>query len=421
MGGGNTDSPSTRTPDTADQMDARDDETDPITEFPAFADVDDPEDIPDVEDLDMTPEILKELRAEDDEDDENAGAAAGGETGLGDGPGATGPPGEEEETVLEQFAVDGATDADTPAEFAETVLVDDAVSTRFHDDAPPGTVEGGDSAQSPAEPDRHRFGGWSDYDPENATGFTPITEAVTVAGRNAEYKDVADLSDDPATGTDEAYITYYADDAKPDIDTDSERTTYAHREMVGYAATDAIGARVPPHTFNTDGAWVAKAGIDGRPADLAPQTAAQQVDRAEFIDQMAVQLLAGNDDLHAGNVFIGDDGRVTCIDLDLAGHGWHDREQMLDGASQAIHDVADPIDEKRADGTELDITEEELVARAQEIAVSLEVSGQKQQVFETLERYDSVFDGYYDINPHFGPYGARVQNNIQLLINNARR
>jgi len=418
MGGGNTDSPSTRTPDTADQMDDRDD--DAVTEFPAFADVDGPEDIPDVEDLDMTPEILKEIRAEDDEDNENAGAT-GGNRDLGGGAGATGSPREEAAAGLEQFAVDGATDADTPAEFAETVLVDDAISTRFHDDAPPGTVEGGDAARSPAEPDRYRFGGWSDYDPENATGFTPIADVVDVAGRNAEYKDVADLSDDPATGTDEAYITYYADDAKPEIDTDSERTTYAHREMVGYAATDAIGARVPPHTFNTDGAWVAKAGIDGRPADLAPQTAAQQVDRAEFIDQMAVQLLAGNDDLHAGNVFIGDDGRVTCIDLDLAGHGWHDREQMLDGASQAIQDVAGPIDEKRADGTELDITEAELVARAQEIAVSLEVSGQKQQVFETLERYDSVFDGYYDINLHYGPYGARIQDNIKLLINNARR
>jgi hypothetical protein len=192
--------------------------------------------------------------------------------------------------------------------------------------------------------------------------------------------------------------------------------------MVGYAATDAIGARVPPHTFHTDGDWVAKAGIDGRPADLAPQAAAQQVDREEFIDQMAVQLLAGNDDLPGGNVFIGDDGRVTCIDLDLAGHGWDDREQMLDGAGRPIQDVADPIDEKRADGTELDVTEEELVARAQEIAVSLEVSGQKQQVFETLERYDSVFDNYYDTDRLFhGPYGGRVQNNIQLLINDARR
>jgi len=106
MGGGNTDSPSTRTPDTTEQMDARDDETDPITEVPAFADVDGPEDIPDVEDLDITPEILKESRAEDDEADD-ARAAPGGETSLGNGPGATGSP--EDEGVLEQFAVDGAT------------------------------------------------------------------------------------------------------------------------------------------------------------------------------------------------------------------------------------------------------------------------------------------------------------------------
>ena len=357
---------------------------------------------------------------DEDEEDALAGLSVAGESDLDDLLADEEPKTYSDQAGLEGAAVDGAAEADTPADFAQEVLSDGAVANRYQEGGgPPGSVDGGDGAFPPAEPGTHRYGGWSDYDPEAASGFRLLPAVEDTTGRTCQYMEVGSLSGASAIGTDSAYVTHYDDSFRPTIDEDSPERYFAHRQMVGYAFTDAVGARAPPHTFNKAEDWVAVGGVDATAVAKLSSEQAAQVDRQEFVDQMSVQLLAGNGDLHSANVFIGADGSVHCIDMDMAGHelGSYNR---VETAAMRVTTTADKIDEKRPDGKKLNISSEEIADRAQEIAVSLHVSGQKEHVYDTLDSYDQVFDDYYSPALPDGPYGERIKQNIEGLINDAR-
>ena len=73
--------------------------------------------------------------------------------------------------------------------------------------------------------------------------------------------------------------------------------------------------------------------------------------------------------------------------------------------------TADRIDKKRSDGEKPDVSSEEMADRAQEIAVSLHISGQKGHVYDTLESYDQIFDDYY--STHSPERALRRANQVE--------
>ena len=82
--------------------------------------------------------------------------------------------------------------------------------------------------------------------------------------------------------------------------------------------------------------------------------------------------------------------------------------------------TADRIDKNDQTGEKLDVSSEEMVDRAQEIAVSLHISGQKGRVYDTLESYDQFSMTTIQPARPNGPYGERIKQNIEGLINDAR-
>jgi len=325
----------------------------------------------------------------------------------------------DDEAAYRAVAVDGAAEIDGEEEFAQEVLHDGTAADRYQPNgAPSSGVDGADSAFPPAEPGSHRFGGWSDYDPDDVARFQLLPNTGAEDGHTAAYMQVGDV-DDAGMGTDRAYITHYNEGFRPDVDEDSPDNYYAHRQMVGYAFADSVGAHIPPHTFNRAEDWVAVGGVAGDPVHSCSQEAAKQVDRGELVDQLAIQLTAGNMDLHTSNVFVGTDGHIHCIDMDLTSRQF-DTYDDLEEAAGVANEIVEGLNEKRPSSEKLDIDSENIASRAQEIAVSLHVSGEKERVYETLESYDEVFNDYYDKNLHSGPYGGRVKQNIEVLINDAR-
>jgi len=449
MGGGSTDSASTTSPETSEQMNTRDEEdldesqqaavsnyaeaadgepaadepapagaaagagaSDSDSEsFPTFQEfIEGKADLPDdpAEADALDDELLEGLSLDDDGDDID-------ELLDDDEPRTY-----SDEAAYEAVAVDGAAEADTPREFAQTVLNDGAVATRYCEGAPPaGSVVGADGAFPPAEPGTHRYGGWSDFDPDEGQGWKLLPNTDDYDGRTARYMEVGDYTDAPSTGTGSAYVTHYDDSFRPTLSESSPDRYYAHKQMVGYAFTDAVGARVPPHTFNKAEDWVAVGGVNAVPVDKISPDSATNVDRGEFIDQMAVSLLAGNTDLHTGNVFIGEDGAVCCVDMDMSGYQFDSYDAFEQAAEQAEM-TAGAVDRTRPAGEKMDVSAEEVATRAQEIAVSLHVSGEKERVYETLESYDQLFEDYYSPTPSNGPYGEGIKQNIEVLINAAR-
>jgi len=452
MGGGSTDSASTRSPDTSEQMDTRDEEADQtdqqdrVDEYAEKASDDgrssagsSPTDtesdvaatagggsdgsFPSFEEfLEGDAELPDDqgLPGGEDEEDALAELSVTSEDDLDDLLADEQPRTYSDQAALEGAAVDGAAEADTPAEFSRAVLTDGAIANRYREDGgPPGSVDGSDGASPPAEPGTHRYGGWSDYDSTAASRFRLLPEVEDTLGRTSRYMELGVLSGASEIGTDSAYVTHYDDSFRSTIDEESPDRYFAHREMIGYAFTDAVGARVPPHTFNKAENWVAVGGVDADPVTKLSADQAVEIDREEFVDQMVVQLLAGNSDLNTANVFIGDDGSVHCVDMDMAGHEL-DSHRQVETAATRVTMTADRIDEKRPDGEKLDVSAEEIADRAQEIAVSLHISGQKERVYDTLESYDQIFDDYYSPARPNGPYGERIKQNIEGLINSAR-
>lgn len=325
----------------------------------------------------------------------------------------------DDEATYRAIAVDGAEDIDGAEDFAQEVLHDETVATRYRPGgAPPSGVDGADAASPPAEPGSHRFGGWSSYDPGDANDFRLLPNTDAEGGHTANYMEVADV-DGAGMGTSRAYITHYNEDFRPDIDRDSPKRYYAHRQMIGYAFTDSVGGHVPPHTFNRGEDWVAVGGVAGDPVHSCSEAAATQVTEEELTDQLAIQVLGGNMDLHTSNVFVGTDGRIHCIDMDQAGHGY-DTYSKFESTAEVVKPLVEDLNKKRPPGEQLDVDGDDIAGRAREIAVSLHVSGEKERVYETLESYDEVCSDYYDESLDNDPYGERVKQNIEMLINDAK-
>lgn len=308
----------------------------------------------------------------------------------------------------------------SPDELAHEYLNDGAVADRHRGE----NGDGGQRAIPTEEDGTERVGGWSEYDEGNAEEIESLAD-LSESGRTMKYMDRVSLEDN-ADGTDTAFVTHYRDEARPDVDADSPRVTFARNQMATYAFCDAVGVDVPQHTYNSDEQWVAAYGIKGNSvSDLRwesfdegeRQELAQSIDRDEFRDQMAVQLLAGNTDLHEHNIHIDDDGGVHCIDLDLGGRRHHDLNTATINAGKATETSQTIADERTPKGEEPDddfrVEPHEVASRAQEIAVSIHNSGDTERVMDSVAAYDEEF-------PRQPDRAESIRENIELFVEAAR-
>ncbi|GAB3042153.1 protein kinase family protein [Natronobiforma cellulositropha] len=234
-----------------------------------------------------------------------------------------------------------------------------------------------------------RIGDWSAYDPADVTAFVPFPEQFRAGGHSAAYMETADLSDAP-TDANVAFVTHYRAEANPETSERPPVPGHAHRRIVTFAFLSAMGVATPAHTFHLTEEWIAVEGIDGETVVRLTTRAANNVDRDEFLDQLAAQLLAGNRDLHEGNVFVREDGSVYCVDLD---HGAvrHTHWEQVERAATMAADLAGAIDDQRT-APALEVGPGDVVDRTQQLASALVEYGVVPPIRRGLEDYDRILD-----------------------------
>lgn len=155
-----------------------------------------------------------------------------------------------------------------------------------------------------------------DYEDMDVVESEALWNTDAKAGASAEHMYVEELGD----GT-TAFVTRYGANEGNDPEARS-------RQMATYKASRALTAEgnVPPHvstdTIQPDEDYVdeynkvAVKEFDGQEAWEAPDSYFEEVDRDDYVEQTAKQLLCGNNDLHGDNVMVNEDGDLGFHDLD---------------------------------------------------------------------------------------------------------
>jgi predicted flap endonuclease-1-like 5' DNA nuclease len=163
------------------------------------------------------------------------------------------------------------------------------------------------------------------YDPtdilENDT-MKPITATGETTGVSAGTMSVteAEVIDETVKSFNTAYSPGMSDTLGVESHGDPEEIG---RSMVGFAATRAFGGNTPAHQTLDDSTGTpvgtSVLGFDGENIGKAPDEWTDKIDDEQFLDEAAVQLLAGNIDAHTDNMMVDEDGNITAPDLDHAG------------------------------------------------------------------------------------------------------
>jgi hypothetical protein len=254
-------------------------------------------------------------------------------------------------------------------------------------------------------------GTWHSFEmPADDDKRTDLALTGKEQGRTASHMERVDLDDveglDGDYDTEQAFVTHY-DDRYPDKEHERPpREVHAGHEIGASTFAQQLGANVPRHAYDPDQNIVAAEAFPGDAVKNASSSAVREISAENMRDTLAVQIIAGNTDTHAGNLFVGDDGEVACIDLDIAGKSFSDmdhlaRELDMRGARNAARNGGP------------DVEGEAVIERAQEIAVSLHNDGRVDEVVEATKQAEAATTGRTDV-------GEAVRNNIDLLVRTAR-
>jgi hypothetical protein len=295
-------------------------------------------------------------------------------------------------------------DVDSRDELARSLFTDSASvnpNLRYGDGDFPSEIVVG-------EGEDQRVGNLHSFEmPESDADRTDLARTGNDMGRTAEQMErVAAWELDGDYGTERAFVTHY-DDLRPDDDTHRPpQQRHAGREVAVSVFGSELGANVPRHAYVPEQNLVASEEFPGDSARNAPTSAIEQVSADNLTDTLAVQVLAGNTDTHAGNIFVNDAGETACIDLDIAGKDFSDidameRELDMRGANR-INRKGGPNIEKA-----------DVMERAQEIAISLHNDGRLEKVTEKTRQAEAATTGQTAV-------GDAVENNARLLIERAR-
>lgn len=320
--------------------------------------------------------------------------------------------------------------ADEVEAFATDTFADGAVADRFRDPEDARAVTDGleDPLEGPlavraapaAEHRPNRFGGWDDFDQGNILRRDPLLNTGEGAGVTADHMFKANLSGE-ASDSYHAYITDYNN-----RHLDFQK---GHAQMSTFAALDAMGLRVPAHTYDANEDLVAAASVEkvGRseiklvselrsrdiPSDEAA-TFAENINTEELTDILAANVLVGNDDLHTQNIKVGRDGSIYCFDFDHGGNSYYNFS-MLEDCCHGPAYTAGQLDAVARSGTNVDVTEDEIAARAAEIAYEIEEADRKEAVVERVRQYDRLFHDRTGAT-----YAENIKNNIEVAAEQHR-
>lgn len=228
-----------------------------------------------------------------------------------------------------------------------------------------------------------------DMDPTNADTVKTLDEMGAQDGVNAANMRVAEMEDGSRLFV------------KQDTDTSLASPEQA---ALGAQVHEELGVPTPRHAYNPDSDSVAVEEVEGQTLAENPET----VDRDSLLDAYAASVVSGNFDLHGGNVMVQDDGTAAVIDHDQAGLrlGAEDGEALEAGLNDAV---------ASADQVGVDLTEEDIIERAEEMADELRGDAEGFDVFSTVEdRFDQFDDRDIEGIGLSGPIG--VAENVEILV-----
>lgn len=322
---------------------------------------------------------------------------------------------EEHESVrkAESYSSDG--DTPSPSEFAKQTFHEGAQSR--------ATRAGFDGRESKLEnADGRMIGGWKSVDRSDIAEKQSLGRTGgSTAGRMYRY----DLTDSQTRQTNEAFVTNYSSDA---VSTSGGVRTpsieNAQSQMASYAALDAMGARVPRHTFDTETKEVMVESLN-RPGNNAQMledgistNRANNVEKEQVKDTFAAHILVGNGDLTDDNLAVTEDGDVVAFDLDFT-ENWSSGDQFEHRWGSHIEKAIGKINQKR--DNPLDLDTQEIIDRTEELATQLHESGMMDHVTDAASEYDDFFqdEDVSEYNGHNDPisHENRIKRHILLFSN----
>lgn len=217
----------------------------------------------------------------------------------------------------------------------------------------------------------------------------------------------------------DVYITDYdslGDDASEA--TPERAQELKHQSLVGHEWTEAMGHEVPNVAFNEDTNEIIQqeaggADVETWGIDEAPDEVLEKVDRDQYEETMAVQLLGGNIDTNTDNIHVDEEGELRVIDFDRSattGVGQVEDAEELKINAGAAGRVGSSIGKVNDDfHTNKFQYEEELTHKTIDMASELQESGRTEEVLEGVKSVDEEHSGISE------PRAPVIENNIDVL------
>lgn len=237
-------------------------------------------------------------------------------------------------------------------------------------------------------------------------------------GFTAESMRVETLDDE-----ERVFITDYDDLdqslAEEDIINPVQAEELKHQSLVGHEWTESMGQEVPNVAYNEDTNEIIQQEAGGADTETwgvneAPDEALEQVDREDYEETMAVQLLGGNLDTNEDNVHVDEDGGLHVIDFDrtASSMGEVDNADEMEINAGAAGRVGEKIGEVNEDfHTDRFEYESEVTSKAAEIATELEENGETEDVLASVEEVDEIHSGDSE------PRTPVIRHNIESMAN----
>jgi hypothetical protein len=237
-------------------------------------------------------------------------------------------------------------------------------------------------------------------------------------GFTAESMRVETLDDE-----ERVFITDYDDLdqslAEEDIINPVQAEELKHQSLVGHEWTESMGQEVPNVAYNEDTNEIIQQEAGGADTETwsvneAPDEALEQVDREDYEETMAVQLLGGNLDTNEDNVHVDENGGLHVIDFDrtASSMGEVDNADEMEINAGAAGRVGEKIGKVNEDfHTDRFEYESEVTSKAADIATELEENGDTEDVLASVEEVDEMHSGDSE------PRTPVIRHNIESMAN----
>ncbi|QLH82174.1 hypothetical protein [Halosimplex pelagicum] len=258
---------------------------------------------------------------------------------------------------------------------------------------------------------------WREHTDESESNGETVDEN---AGFTAEAMEVETLEDG-----EQVFITDYDELDETMDDGDIMNTLNAeelrHRSLAGQQWTEEMEQEPPNTAFNEENNEIIQQEAGGAETetwavDEAPDEALEKVDREEYEETMAVQMLGGNIDVSEDNVHVDEEGGLHVIDFDRSGAqmGKFDDAREMEISAGAAGRVGEEIGEANEDFHEDSRKYEgEITNKATEIATELEEEGRTDEVLEPVEDIDE------EHSEHSDGVAPVIRHNIESVSNDS--